>query len=98
MTAKEKEESRQAMKDSSDALLKRECDALLSEISRLEMARGMQNKRVKNVMNLVSVHEHWGQLADLIAYNSAVWVIDLCNGQHCGQSTCAGLVRDSCAG
>lgn len=36
-------------------LLSRECDTLLSEIARLEMVRGMQNKRLKNVMNLVSV-------------------------------------------
>jgi len=36
-------------------LLNRECDTLLSEIARLEMVRGMQNKRLKNVMNLVSV-------------------------------------------
>lgn len=41
--------------EASRALLKRECDNLLSEIARLEMSRGMQNKRLKNVMNLVSV-------------------------------------------
>jgi hypothetical protein len=34
-------------------LLKRECDHLLSEISRLEMGRVMQDRRLKNVMNLV---------------------------------------------
>jgi len=34
-------------------LLSRECDTLLSEIARLEMVRDMQNKRLKNVMNLV---------------------------------------------
>lgn len=40
-------------KEYSHELLKRECDTLLSEIERLEMSRGMQNKRLKNVMNLV---------------------------------------------
>src|ERR1700683_1319484 len=39
--------------EASRELLDRECDTLLSEISRLEMTRDMQNKRVKNVMNLV---------------------------------------------
>ncbi|KAG6829590.1 hypothetical protein H0H87_010739 [Tephrocybe sp. NHM501043] len=36
----------------SAALMVRECDNLLSEIDRLEMGRRMQDKRLKNVMNL----------------------------------------------
>jgi hypothetical protein len=36
-------------------LLKKECDNLLSEISRLEKGRIMQDRRLKNVMNLVCV-------------------------------------------
>jgi hypothetical protein len=38
------------------ALLLTECSTLLSEIARLERSRDMQNQRLKNVMNLVSVH------------------------------------------
>ncbi|KAG6907533.1 hypothetical protein DXG01_008569 [Tephrocybe rancida] len=38
---------------SSAALMARECDNLLSEIERLEQGRKMQDKRLKNVMNLV---------------------------------------------
>ncbi|KAF8062242.1 hypothetical protein FPV67DRAFT_1563640 [Lyophyllum atratum] len=34
-------------------LMNRECETLLSEINRLEMGRRMQDKRLKNVMNLV---------------------------------------------
>jgi hypothetical protein len=34
-------------------LLKKECDNLLSEINRLEKGRIMQDRRLKNVMNLV---------------------------------------------
>ncbi|KAJ6511364.1 hypothetical protein C8R47DRAFT_963701 [Mycena vitilis] len=34
-------------------LLEKECKNLLSEINRLEMGRSMQDKRLKNVMNLV---------------------------------------------
>ncbi|KAJ7031642.1 hypothetical protein C8F04DRAFT_1110130 [Mycena alexandri] len=37
----------------SRGLLERECKNLLSEISRLELGRSMQDKRLKNVMNLV---------------------------------------------
>ncbi|KAK1225976.1 hypothetical protein PQX77_011044 [Marasmius sp. AFHP31] len=37
----------------SKKLLEKECDTLLSEIGRLEMGRNMQDKRLKNVMNLV---------------------------------------------
>jgi hypothetical protein len=37
----------------SRGLLERECKNLLSEISRLEGSRSMQDKRLKNVMNLV---------------------------------------------
>jgi hypothetical protein len=47
-------ESVASEKEASRDLLNRECDTLLSEISRLEMSRDMQNKRLKNVMNLVS--------------------------------------------
>ncbi|KAG5639754.1 hypothetical protein H0H81_000034 [Sphagnurus paluster] len=36
-------------------LLKRECENLLSEIDRLEMGRDMQDKRLKNVMNLSAI-------------------------------------------
>lgn len=36
------------------ALLLKECGNLLSEIERLERSRNMQNKRLKNVMGLVS--------------------------------------------
>ncbi|EEB90178.1 hypothetical protein MPER_11654 [Moniliophthora perniciosa FA553] len=37
----------------SKKLLEKECNHLLSEIDRLEMGRMMQDKRLKNVMNLV---------------------------------------------
>lgn len=37
----------------SGKLLQKECDHLLIEIERLEMGRKMQDKRLKNVMNLV---------------------------------------------
>lgn len=40
-------------KEMSGNLLYKECDTLLAEVARLEMARGMQSKRLKNVMNLV---------------------------------------------
>lgn len=43
------------MKARSRALLEKECHNLLSEIERLEQSRAMQNKRLKNVMNLVSL-------------------------------------------
>lgn len=39
----------------SESLMTRECDNLISEIDRLEMGRRMQDKRLKNVMNLVCV-------------------------------------------
>ncbi|KAL0563537.1 hypothetical protein V5O48_018530, partial [Marasmius crinis-equi] len=45
----ESEETR----DFSKTLLEKECHNLLSEIDRLEMGRRMQDKRLKNVMNLV---------------------------------------------
>ena len=35
-------------------LLNRECASLLNEINRLEMSRGMQEKRLKNVIDLVT--------------------------------------------
>lgn len=41
-------------KASSDGMMKRECAMLLNEIERLNMSRLMQDKRLKNVMNLVS--------------------------------------------
>jgi hypothetical protein len=47
-------ESKAPEKETSRELLIKECDMLLSEIERLEMSRDMQNKRVKNVMDLVS--------------------------------------------
>lgn len=47
-----------SMKDDERALaegmMKRECAMLLHEIRRLDMSRKMQDKRLKNVMNLVS--------------------------------------------
>ncbi|KAJ3552828.1 hypothetical protein NP233_g12785 [Leucocoprinus birnbaumii] len=45
MSKEEKEETRKMMK--------RECSMLLNEIRRLDMSRKMQDKRLKNVMNLV---------------------------------------------
>ncbi|GLB39824.1 putative corA-like Mg2+ transporter protein [Lyophyllum shimeji] len=42
-----------AEREYSAHLMKRECQNLLSEINRLEMGRRMQDKRLKNVMNLV---------------------------------------------
>ncbi|KAF8892914.1 hypothetical protein BD779DRAFT_1436236 [Infundibulicybe gibba] len=39
--------------DSTNELMERECQNLLNEIERLEMGRRMQDKRLKNVMNLV---------------------------------------------
>ncbi|KAG6848829.1 hypothetical protein H0H93_013650, partial [Arthromyces matolae] len=41
-------------RDRSKAVIEKECNNLLSEIQRLEMARTMQGKRLRNVMNLVS--------------------------------------------
>ncbi|KAL0068934.1 hypothetical protein AAF712_003927 [Marasmius tenuissimus] len=41
------------LRNFSKKLLEKECDTLLSEIGRLEMGRNMQDKRLKNVMNLV---------------------------------------------
>ena len=38
----------------SEKLLARECNNLLNEIKRLESELGMQEQRLKNVMNLVS--------------------------------------------
>lgn len=40
----------------SENLMVRECDNLVSEVGRLEMGRRMQEKRLKNVMNLVSAY------------------------------------------
>ncbi|KAF7343483.1 hypothetical protein MVEN_01781200 [Mycena venus] len=40
-------------RDSSRRLLQRECKNLLSEINRLEQGRAMQDKRLRNVLNLV---------------------------------------------
>lgn len=40
-------------RNESSGLMDRECNYLLSEIKRLEMSRKMQDKRLKNVMNLV---------------------------------------------
>lgn len=42
-------------KEFSRQIMNRECANLLSEIERLENSRRMQDKRLKNVMNLVSV-------------------------------------------
>jgi hypothetical protein len=38
-----------------ESMMKRECSMLLNEIRRLNMSRKMQHKRLKNVMNLVSI-------------------------------------------
>lgn len=43
-----------AQKSKSKGLLTRECKTLLEEIGRLEKEREMQEKRLKNVMDLVS--------------------------------------------
>ncbi|PPQ75298.1 hypothetical protein CVT24_007521 [Panaeolus cyanescens] len=43
-------------------MMVRECANLLSEIDRLENSRRMQDKRLKNVMNLVSGFECWWSL------------------------------------
>lgn len=43
----------EAVRKESADLMDRECNYLLSEIKRLEMGRRMQDKRLKNVMNLV---------------------------------------------
>jgi len=45
-------EQNQEEKKYSHGLLLRECGTLLSEVERLERSRDMQNKRLKNVMNL----------------------------------------------
>jgi len=42
-------------REANAALLNRECDNLLTEIARLEAERKMQERRLKNVMNLVNV-------------------------------------------
>lgn len=42
--------------EESNVLMDRECDTLISEIERLEMYRRMQEMRVENVMNLVSLN------------------------------------------
>lgn len=41
------------IREHSKSVMTRECANLLSEIERLEMGRRMQDKRLKNVMNLV---------------------------------------------
>lgn len=41
-------------KEKSLGVIQRECGSLLTEIQRLEESRGMQEKRLKNVMNLAS--------------------------------------------
>lgn len=43
-------------RDYSAKLLVRECDNLLSEIDRLELGCKMQDRRLKNVMNLVRLY------------------------------------------
>jgi CRISPR/Cas system-associated endonuclease Cas1 len=43
------------IREHSAELMRRECTNLLNEIRRLEMGRKMQDKRLKNVMNLVGV-------------------------------------------
>lgn len=37
----------------SENMMRKECNTLLNEIARLEMGRRVQEKRLKNVMNLV---------------------------------------------
>lgn len=46
----------EALRKRSRTLLEKECQNLLLEIERLEKSRAMQNKRLKNVMNLVRNH------------------------------------------
>jgi archaellum component FlaC len=43
------------IRNHSAELMDKECSNLINEIKRLEMGRRMQDKRLKNVMNLVSV-------------------------------------------
>ena len=47
------EDVTEAERINSRKLLEKECNNLLVEIERLEQARSMQDKRLKNVMNLV---------------------------------------------
>jgi hypothetical protein len=47
-------EGHQPYKAKSSELLRKECQILLGQIERLEMSRGMQDMRLKNVMGLVS--------------------------------------------
>jgi hypothetical protein len=44
----------------STKIMDRECDTLISEIDRLEMFRAMQEMRVENMINLVSVFSRHG--------------------------------------
>lgn len=45
-----------AIRDMSAELMARECANLKHQIERLEMGRKMQDKRLRNVMNLVGAH------------------------------------------
>jgi hypothetical protein len=47
--------------DESRKIMDRECDTLISEIDRLEMFRAMQEMRVENMINLVSVFLRHGK-------------------------------------
>ncbi|KAJ7757026.1 hypothetical protein B0H16DRAFT_1662496 [Mycena metata] len=58
----------------SRGLLERECKNLLSEISRLELGRSMQDKRLKNVMNLVFSSQLTEAAMKQIAYLSMVFL------------------------
>lgn len=45
----------ESVKELSKSMLERECKMLLNEVKRLNMSRKMQDKRLKNVMNLVRI-------------------------------------------
>ena len=55
-------------RNESAMLMERECSNLQGEIDRLEMGRKMQDKRLRNVMNLV---------CDELTVSQMVWVIKL---------------------
>lgn len=53
-------------------IMEAECNTLLNEIERLEMGRLMQDKRLKNVINLVSLCHGKTELCDYV-----IWEIDV---------------------
>lgn len=65
---KKEREEQERERDVSRVLLVRECEALLSEIERLEMTREMLDKRVKNVMDLVRLPPSFSLHYSLLAW------------------------------